>query len=266
MHGVTDSTENVVKPFHWEKRETKYAGSKDRIGACNTRTSTRPAISCGCTLPGTWISGALRAERPLTRPQSVEMPPLLLMESTNTMLDSSFASAGTQEEHALSLPSSHLAAASVNILDASEQGLQYHHELHGSRLTPARGTKGMFSRTDVQKTSAGVGFQHIGQRRPILGGRLFDYLLALKWVMDVQKTSAGLGFQHIGRGGFSACLATQSFLRGRLFDYLLALKWVMDVQKTSARLGFQHIGQLFPTWGAGCLSTCSHQVDQVVVK
>ena len=48
-------------------------------------------------------------------------------------------------------------------------------------MIPARGTKGMFSRTDVQKTSAGVGFQHIGQRRPILGGRLFDYLLALKW-------------------------------------------------------------------------------------
>ena len=72
----------------------------------------------------------------------------------------------------------------------------------------------MFSRTDVQKTSAGVGFQHIGQRRPILGGRLFDYLLALKWVMDVQKTSAGLGFQHIG----------QLFptLEGRLFEYLLA--------------------------------------------
>ena len=88
-------------------------------------------------------------------------------------------------------------------------------QLHGSRLIPARGTKGMFSRTDVQKTSAGVGFQHIGQRRPILGGRLFDYLLALKWVMDVQKTSAGLGFQHIGRGGFSAYLATQSYFRGQ---------------------------------------------------
>ena len=88
-------------------------------------------------------------------------------------------------------------------------------QLHGSRLIPARGTKGMCSRTDVQKTSAGVGFQHIGQRRPILGGRLFDYLLALKWVMDVQKTSAGLGFQHIGRGGFSAYLEPQAYFRGQ---------------------------------------------------
>ena len=69
-------------------------------------------------------------------------------------------------------------------------------KLQSSRLIPARGTEGMFSRTNVQKTSAGVGFQHIGQRRPILGGRLFDYLLALKWVMDVQKTSAGLGHRQ----------------------------------------------------------------------
>ena len=43
------------------------------------------------------------------------------------------------------------------------------------------------------------GFQHIWQRSPILGGKLFDCLLALKWVMHVQKTSAGLGFQHIGQ-------------------------------------------------------------------
>ena len=46
-------------------------------------------------------------------------------------------------------------------------------------------------------------------------GRLFDYLLALKWVMDVQKTSAGLGFQHIGRGGFSAHRAKQAHFRGQ---------------------------------------------------
>ena len=113
----------------------------------------------------------------------------------------------------------------------------------------------MFSRTDVQKTSAGVGFQHIGQRRPILGGRRFDYLLALKRVMDVQKTSAGLGFQHIGRGGFFQHIwQRRPILGGRLFDYVLALKWVMDVQKTSAGLGFQHIGQLFRTWGGQAVS------------
>ena len=63
-------------------------------------------------------------------------------------------------------------------------------------------------------SSTGVGFQHIWQRRPILGGSLFDYVLALKWVMDVQKTSAGLGFQHIGQ-----LFRTWG---GWLFQYLLA--------------------------------------------
>ena len=105
-------------------------------------------------------------------------------------------------------------------------------------MIPARGTKGMFSRTDVQKTSARVGFQHIGQRRPILGGRLFDYLLALKWVMDVQKTSAGLGFQHIGRGGFSAYLATQAYFREQAISLLARIEMGDGRAENIGRAGF----------------------------
>ena len=52
--------------------------------------------------------------------------------------------------------------------------------LHGSGRVPARGTEGMYTSLDRQKTSAGVGFQHFGKTMSILGTMLFDYILVFK--------------------------------------------------------------------------------------